>query len=166
MNKIFAALIVAAFGLASSLATAEDPTTDKVTPAEQAKMKQQADATKASDPKAEALKYQDAMVKATQDPQGRNIGISKSAADARAANAKRDAAMAKMTPEEKAAAKRARNAETLKYEDAMVNATQNPQGRNAGIAKSAADSKAGPTPRHGTMNTPEADKVLREQKGQ
>ena len=74
--------------------------------------------------------------------------------------------MAKMTPEEKAAAKKAREAEVLKYQDAMDNATQNPQGRNAGIAKSAADSKAGPTPRHGTMNTPEAAKILREQKGQ
>ena len=108
MNKTFTILTAGAFALASVSAFADDTTPDKVTPAEQAKM----------------------------------------------------------TPEEKAAAKKARDAETQKYEDAMVKATQNPQGRNAGIAKSAADSKAGPTPRHGTMNTPEADKVLKEQKGQ
>jgi hypothetical protein len=164
MNKTCAILTAGAFALASVSAFADDQTSTAATPAEQAKMKQQADAKKASD--AEALKYQDAMEKATQDPQGRNIGITKSAADSKAANAKRGAAMAKMTPQEKAAAKKARDAEVLKYQDAMDNATQNPQGRNAGITKSAADSKAGPTPRHGTMNTPEADKILREQKGQ
>jgi hypothetical protein len=165
MNKTFAILTAGAFALAAVSAFGDDKAPDNPTPAEQAKVKQDADAKKASDAE-EALKYQDAMEKATQDPQGRNIGITKAAADAKAAKAKRDAAMAKMTPDEKAAAKKARDAETQKYEDAMVNATQNPQGRNAGIAKSAADSKAGPTPRHGTMNTPEADKILREQKGQ
>jgi hypothetical protein len=75
--------------------------------------------------------------------------------------------MAKMTPEQRAAAKRARAAETLKYEATMEKITQNPgDERNMAINKSAAASKAGPTPRHGTMNTPEADKILREQKGQ
>jgi hypothetical protein len=77
------------------------------------------------------------------------------------------AAMAKMTPEERAAAKKARVAETLKYETTMQKITQDPkETRNMAINKSAAASKAGPTPRRGTMNTPEADKILREQKGQ
>jgi hypothetical protein len=69
-----------------------------------------------------------------------------------------------MTPEQKAAAKKARTPRLRRTRP--IKATQDPHGRNAGIAKSTADSKAGPTPRHGTMNTPEADKVLREQKGQ
>ena len=65
----------------------------------------------------------------------------------READAKK-AAMAKMTPEQRAAAKRARAAETLKYEETMEKITQNPkEARNMGINKSAADSKAGPTPR-------------------
>ena len=83
----------------------------------------------------------------------------------READAKK-AAAASETPEEKAAARKARDAETLKYEDTMVRRIQNPQGASAGISKSVEDSKAGPTPRHGTMNTPEANKILMEQKGQ
>jgi hypothetical protein len=123
MNKTFAILTAGAFALASASAFADDQTPASVTAAEQAKMKQEADAKKA--------------------------------------------AMAKMTPEQRAAAKKARTAETLKYEDTMEKITQNPkETRNMGINKSAADSKAGPTPRRGTMNTPEADKILREQKGQ
>ena len=123
MNKTLAILTAGAFALASASAFADDQTPASVTPAEQAKMKQEADAKKA--------------------------------------------AMAKMTPEQRAAAKKARAAETLKYEETMEKITQNPkETRNMGINKSAADSKAGPTPRHGTMNTPEADKILMEQKGQ
>jgi hypothetical protein len=123
MNKTFAILTAGAFALASASAFADDQTPASVTPAEQAKMKQEADAKRA--------------------------------------------AMAKMTPEQRAAAKKARAAEMLKYEDTMEKITQNPkEARNMGINKSAADSKAGPTPRRGTMNTPEADKILREQKGQ
>jgi hypothetical protein len=77
------------------------------------------------------------------------------------------AAMAKMTPEERAAAEKARAAEALKYETTMEKFTQDPKDdRNMGINKSATASKAGPTPRHGTMNTPEANKILMEQKGQ
>jgi hypothetical protein len=122
MNKIFAILIAGAFGLASS-AFADDKTPDKVTPAEQAKMKQEADAKKA--------------------------------------------AMTKMTSEEKAAAKKAKASETLKYEATIEKITQNPgEARNMGINKSAADSKAGPTPPRGTINTPEAEKLLMKQKGQ
>ena len=81
--------------------------------------------------------------------------------------AARKAALAKMTPEEKAAAKKARNAEHLKYQDTIENITQNPgESRNMGISKSAAASKAGPTPPRGTINTPEAEKLLLKQKGQ
>jgi len=120
--KTIAILTAGAFALASASAFADDKTPDNLTPAEQAKMKQQADAKKA--------------------------------------------AMAKMTPEQKAAAKKARDAETLKYDDTMMEYTQNSQRKNTAINKSAADSKAGPMPRRGTMNTPEADKVLKEQKGQ
>ena len=81
--------------------------------------------------------------------------------------AARKAALAKMTPEEKAAAKKARNAEHLKYQDTIENITQNPgESRNMGISKSAAVSKAGPTPPRGTINTPEAEKLLLKQKGQ
>jgi hypothetical protein len=76
------------------------------------------------------------------------------------------AAMAKMTPEQKAAATKARRAKAQKDQDAMVNASQNPQGRNAGILKSAETSKAGPTPPRGTINTPEAEKLLMKNKGQ
>jgi hypothetical protein len=123
MNKIFAIPAAVAFLLVSASAFADDKTPADVTPAEQARLKQEAAAKKA--------------------------------------------AMAKMTPEQKAAARKAKNAETLKYEATMEKMTQDPkETRNMTINKSAAASKAGPTPRHGTMNTPEADKFLREQKGQ
>jgi hypothetical protein len=56
----------------------------------------------------------------------------------------RKTANAKMTPEQKAAAKKARDAERLKYENTIENITQNPkENRNMGINKSAADSKSG-----------------------
>ena len=77
------------------------------------------------------------------------------------------ARFANMTPEEKAAAKKASAAEHLKYENTIEGITQNPgESRNMGINKSAAASKAGPTPPRGTINTPEAEKVLLSQKGQ
>jgi len=122
MNKTLAMLTASAFALVSASVFADDNDFGTVTPAQQAKMKQEADAKKA--------------------------------------------AMAKMTPAERAAAKKARDAETLKYEETMVKRIQNPQGASAGISKSVEDSKAGPTPRRGTMNTPEANKILMEQKGQ
>jgi hypothetical protein len=82
------------------------------------------------------------------------------------ADAKKSA-FAKMTPEERAAAKKASNAEHLKYENTIENITQNPgESRNMGINKSAAASNAGPTPPRGTINTPEAEKLLLKQKGQ
>jgi len=123
MNKTFAILVAAAFALAPMFTSADDKTSPTVTPAEQAKMKQDADAKKA--------------------------------------------AAGKMTPAEKAAAKKARDDERLKYESTIEKITQNPgESRNMGINKSAADSKAGPAPPRGTMNTPEAEKLLLKQKGQ
>jgi hypothetical protein len=123
MNTILAILTASSFALVSASAFADDNDFGTVTPAEQAKMKKEADAKKA--------------------------------------------AMAKMTPEQRAAAKKARAAEALKYETTMEKFTQDPKDdRNMAINKSAAASKAGPTPRHGTMNTPEANKILMEQKGQ
>jgi hypothetical protein len=159
MNNTLRTLVIlaaGAFALVSVSAFADDPTPDK--------MKQEADAKKTSD--AEALKHQDAMMKSTQNPQGKNVGITKSADDAKAAKAKKDAEMAKMTPQQKAAAKKARQTQAQKHHDAMMKATQNPQGKNAGISKSAVDSAAGPTPPSGTMNTPEVEKALKQQKGQ
>ena len=76
------------------------------------------------------------------------------------------AAFAKMTPEERIAARKASDAEHQKYQDTIIRRTQNPQGASAGIAKSVADSKAGPKPPRGTINTPEAEKLLLKQKGQ
>jgi hypothetical protein len=121
MNKFLVAVCASALALASASVFADDKTPWDITPAEQAKMKREADAKKP--------------------------------------------AAASETPEEKAAARKARAAETLKYEETMVKRIQNPQGASAG-SKSVEDSKAGPTPRHGTMNTPEANKILMEQKGQ
>jgi hypothetical protein len=123
MNKTFAILTAGALALASASASADDRTPDNVTPAEQAKMKQEADARKA--------------------------------------------AIAKMTPEQRAAARKARHAEALKYQDTIDKLTQNPmEERNMSINRSAAASKAGPTPPRGTINTPEAEKLLMKQNGQ
>src|SRR5579862_6657920 len=56
--------------------------------------------------------------------------------------AAKKAAMAKMTPEQRAAGKKAKNAETLKYEATMEKVTQDPKdARNMAINKSAAESK-------------------------
>jgi hypothetical protein len=123
MNKTSAMLVAGVLSLASFLAFADDRTPSNVTSAEQAKMKQEADAKKA--------------------------------------------AFSKMTPEEKAAARKASDAEHLAYGNTIVKLTQIPgESRNMGINKSAAASKAGPTPPRGTINTPEAEKLLLKQKGQ
>jgi len=95
-----------------------------------------------------------------------------SATPAEQANMKQEAAakkaaLSKMTPEEKAAARKATAAERLSYENTIEKITQNPgESRNMGINKSAAASKAGPTPPRGTINTPEAEKLLMKNKGQ
>ena len=79
----------------------------------------------------------------------------------------RKAATAKMTPEEKKAAKKAKDAERQKMQDTTIKMTQNPgESRNMGINKSAADSKAGPTPQRNYINTPEAEEKALKQKGQ
>ena len=123
MNKLFVAVYASALALASAVAFADDRTPWTVTPAEQAKMKQEADATKS--------------------------------------------VFAEMTPESKLAARKASNAEHQTYQDAIIKLTQNPgESRNMGINKSAAASKAGPTPPRGTINTAEAEKLLLKQKGQ
>jgi hypothetical protein len=123
MNKTSAMLVAGVLSLASFLAFADDRTPSNVTPAEQAKMKQEADAKKA--------------------------------------------AFSKMTPEEKAAARKASDAEHLAYGNTIVKLTQIPgESRNMSINKSAAASKAGPTPPRGTINTSEAEKLLLKQKGQ
>jgi len=81
--------------------------------------------------------------------------------------AAKKAAYDKMTPEQKAAAKKADRAKKQKDSDALMKAgNPDAQGKGQAISKSAADSKAGPAPASGTMNTPEADKVLKQQKGQ
>ena len=82
------------------------------------------------------------------------------------ADAKKSAA-AKMTPEERKAAKKAKDAERQKMQDATIKMTQNPgESRNMGINKSAEASKAGPTPQKNWINTPEAEQKGLHQKGQ
>jgi hypothetical protein len=121
--KKTAVLLAGAFALAPMFAFADSRTLSEVTPAEQARMKQDAAAKKA--------------------------------------------AVAGMTPDERAAAKRASNVEHQKYQDSIIKLTQNPgDSRNMGINKSAAASKAGPMAPRGTINTPEAEKLLLQQKGQ
>ena len=73
---------------------------------------------------------------------------------------------AKMTSEEKVGVKKARDAETLKYQDMIEERTQNPAQRNISINKSAAASKAGPTPQRDYINTPEAEQRMMKNKGQ
>jgi hypothetical protein len=122
MTKTFALLIAAAFALAPAASVADDKSSTDLTPAEQAKMKQDATAKKA--------------------------------------------AMAKMTPEEKAAAKKAKQAEALKNEDTIEKITQNPkEGRNMSINKSAAATKNDPR-NPVDLNTPEVEQKLLKQKGQ
>jgi hypothetical protein len=123
MNKLLVAVCASALALASASVFADDKTPSDITPAEQAKMKREADTKKA--------------------------------------------AAASETPEEKAAARKARDAQAQKDQDTIIKITQNPwESRNMGINRSAAASKAGPTPPRGTINTPEAEKLLLKQKGQ
>jgi cell division protein FtsL len=85
--------------------------------------------------------------------------------------AEREAAKAKwakMTPEEKAATRKAANAKKRADMTELEKMAQEggdvfdaKQG-----AKDAAASKAGPSPAKGTLNTPEANKELQKQKGQ
>ena len=123
MNKTAAALLAGALALAPMVAFADDRTPSEVTPAEQVKMKKEADAKKE--------------------------------------------ALANMGQEDRAAARQASNIEHQKYQDTILKITQNPgESRNMGINRSAAASKAGPTPPRGTINTADAEKLLLKQKGQ
>ena len=95
-----------------------------------------------------------------------NISAAEQATMKREADANKSA-FAAMTPEERAAARKSRAAQHLAYENMIEKITQNPgESRNMSINKSAAASKAGPTPPRGTINTPEAEKLLLKQKGQ
>ena len=95
-----------------------------------------------------------------------NITATEQATMKQEADAKKSA-FATMTPEERAAARKASAAQHLAYENMIEKITQNPgESRNMGINKSAVASKAGPTPPRGTINTPEAEKLLLKQKGQ
>ena len=95
-----------------------------------------------------------------------NVSSDEQAKMKQEADAKK-AAAAKMTPEEKKAARKAKDAERQKMQDATIKMTQNPgESRNMGINKSAAASKAGPTPQKNWINTPEAEQKGLHQKGQ
>jgi hypothetical protein len=98
MKKLFALLLAGAFALLPALAFADDSTLSGYTPAEQAKMKKEADAKKAALAKmtpeekaaakkardAQRAKYEATTEKITQNPgDSRNMGINKSAADSK-----------------------------------------------------------------------------------
>lgn len=76
------------------------------------------------------------------------------------------AATDKMTPEQKETATKGRRAKALSYEDHIEFQTQNPLSRNIGISKSYAATKNEPKAPRGTINTPEAEKLLMKNKGQ
>jgi len=94
MNWIFPVFIAGAFTLSPILAYADDETPSGYTTQEQQKLKKESDAKKAAAAKmtpeekaaakkakdAQAQKYQNATIKATQNPgDSRNMGINKSA---------------------------------------------------------------------------------------
>lgn len=89
--------------------------------------------------------------------------------DTQQAKAARDAAKAqwaKMTPEEQAATKKAAAAKNRESWTAIEQVSSGIDYDASKGAKDAAASKAGPAPKKGTLNTPEAEKVLKQQKGQ
>ncbi len=89
--------------------------------------------------------------------------------DTQQAKAARDAAKAqwaKMTPEQQAATKKAAAAKNRESWTAIEQVSSGIDYDATKGAKDAAASKAGPAPAKGTLNTPEADKVLKQQKGQ
>ena len=85
---------------------------------------------------------------------------------AKAARAAAKAQWAKMTPEERAAAKKAAQAKNRDAWTATEEISSGIEYDAAKGAKDAAASKTGPAPAKGTLNTPEAEKVLKQQKGQ
>jgi len=81
--------------------------------------------------------------------------------------ADKKAADAKMTKEEKAAARKAANIKKRADESKMEKiGDTGSQLRTAEDAKATAASKMAPTPAKGTLNTPEAEKAMQKQKGQ
>jgi hypothetical protein len=179
MKTTSAMLVASALSLASMFTFADDKTPWITTPAEEAKMKEDAAAKEAAAEKmtpeqkaaaekaraAETLKYERAI-------EDRISGLGPSRNMATQAKLKQEvdaeeAAAEKMAPEQKAAAKEARDAETLKYEHAIEDRVSGlGPARNMGINKSAEASKAGPTPPRSAINTPEAEKLLLNQKGE
>ena len=86
--------------------------------------------------------------------------------EAKAAKAAAKAKWDAMTPEQQAAAKKAAAA---KNRESWTAIDQVSSGIDYDAKKGAADaatSKAGPAPAKGTMNTPEVEKALKQQKGQ
>jgi hypothetical protein len=71
-----------------------------------------------------------------------------------------------MTSGQKETATKAQQARALSYEDHIEFQTQNPLSRNIGISKSYAATKNEPKAPRGTINTPEAEKLLMKNKGQ
>jgi len=124
VNSTTLALLTAGtMALASAFAFADDRTLSDVTPAEQARMKQEANAKKV--------------------------------------------ALASMTPAERAETRKPVAAQRLQYEDTMEKLVENPkETRNIAINKTAAASKAEPTPPRGWINTPAGNEFLMKQKGQ
>ena len=81
--------------------------------------------------------------------------------------ADKKAADAKMTKEEKMAAKKAANLKKRADESRMEKiGDTGSQLKAAEDAKATAASKTAPTPAKGTLNTPEAEKAMQKQKGQ
>ena len=85
----------------------------------------------------------------------------------KAERADKKAAQAKMTKEEKAAAKKAANLKKRADQGSMAKmGDTGSQSKAAEDAKATAASKIAPAPARGTLNTPEVDKALQKQKGQ
>lgn len=85
----------------------------------------------------------------------------------RAEAADKKAAAARMTKEEKVAARKAANAKKRADQSKMEKlGDTGSQLRTAEDAKATAASKMAPAPAKGTMNTPEAEKAMQKQKGQ
>lgn len=83
--------------------------------------------------------------------------------EAKAARAAAKAKYASMTPEEKAAAKKAANAKNREAWTATDEVSSGIQYDTAKAAAEAAASKAGPAPAKGTLNTPAGNAALKKE---
>jgi hypothetical protein len=173
MKTTSAMLVASALSLASMFAFADDKTPWITTPAEQAKMKEDADAKEAAaekmtpEQKAAAKEARDAETRRYEHAiEDRISGLGPSRNTATQAKLKQEAdaeevAAEKMTREQKAAAKQARDAETAKYQHAIEDRVSGlGPSRNMGINKSAEASKGDPTTPRGMINTPDAWTLL------